>query len=155
MYIVLFLVWLIFEGKIDVEVICFGLVLTTAIYAFMCKCMGYSIKKDLYYMRRAPWCLKYIFILLWEIIKANICVVKYVLMAKEDLEPVLVTFKPALKDKLSWVILSNSITLTPGTITVTMENGVFVVHALDKELAAGLDSSIFVKELLKLEAMEK
>ena len=49
-------------------------------------------------------------------------------------------------------MLANSITLTPGTYTVGLENGAYVVQALDKsKFGEGLDDSVFVKQLRKLE----
>ena len=52
------------------------------------------------------------------------------------------------------MVLANSITLTPGTITIRMEGNEFYVHCLDKEFAEGMESSIFVELLSKMEAME-
>ena len=49
---------------------------------------------------------------------------------------------------------ANSITLTPGTITVSLTDNEYTVHCLDKELAEGISSSVFVKLLTKLEASD-
>ena len=57
--------------------------------------------------------------------------------------------------QIAKVILANSITLTPGTITVSEEKGVFCVHALDKSLADGIESCSFVEILKKMEASWK
>ena len=46
---------------------------------------------------------------------------------------------------------ANSITLTPGTITVSLSDDEYVVHCLDKELAQGIDSSVFVELLKRIE----
>ena len=69
------------------------------------------------------------------------------------MEPALVRFKTDLKTKQARVVLANSITLTPGTITVTLEEDEYVVHCLDKELAEGMNHSKFVELLEKLERM--
>lgn len=53
------------------------------------------------------------------------------------------------------VILANSITLTPGTITVSVEGDVFCVHCLDKELAEGIENSVFVQLLERMEALKR
>ena len=53
------------------------------------------------------------------------------------------------------MILANSITLTPGTITVSLEGNDFYVHCLDKEFAEGIDSSAFVELLQKMEAVQE
>ena len=52
------------------------------------------------------------------------------------------------------ILLANSITLTPGTITVLLEEDEYVVHCLDKSLAEGINSSIFVSMLRKMERMD-
>ncbi len=46
-------------------------------------------------------------------------------------------------------MLANSITLTPGTITIAIEDGVYTVHCLDLELATDIGESVFVRELMK------
>ena len=50
------------------------------------------------------------------------------------------------------MLLANSITLTPGTITVSVEGDRFCVHYLDKELADGVEDSVFVELLKEMEA---
>ena len=49
------------------------------------------------------------------------------------------------------VALANSITLTPGTITVSLEGSNLLVHALNKDIADGLEGSIFEKLLARME----
>ena len=51
-------------------------------------------------------------------------------------------------------MLANSITLTPGTITVKLSDDEFSVHRLDKSLAVGLSESIFVKLLMRIERLK-
>ena len=51
-------------------------------------------------------------------------------------------------------MLANSITLTPGTITVKLSGDEFSVHCLDKSLAVGLSDSIFVKLLMRIERLK-
>ena len=153
MYILFFLVWMIFNGAITCEIVIFGLVISAAMYFFVCKFMSYSVEKDLAYMRKIPRILQYICVLVWEIIKANFAVIRMITASRYDLEPVLVRFKTNLKTKEARVVLANSITLTPGTITVMLEDDELVVHCLDKELAEGMNHSIFVELLEKLERM--
>ena len=151
MFLFLFLIWVIFNGKITLEIILFGLAIAAAIFAFMCKFMDYSIKKEIKVYKSFIWFVKYIVILFVEIVKANIAVIKLVFTERYDLEPVLVKFKSPVKSKAAQFILANSITLTPGTITVSLEDDEYTVHCLDTSLAVGLDSSIFVQEIKKIE----
>ena len=60
-------------------------------------------------------------------------------------------FDVPIKNEILLTVLANSITLTPGTITVDIENSTFCVHALDKDLAQGIEDLIFVKLLVKME----
>ena len=58
-----------------------------------------------------------------------------------------------LKTEMARVMLANSITLTPGTITVSLTDQELLVHCLDKSLAEGMEDSEFVKLLEKLEGV--
>lgn len=151
MAIFLFILWVIFNGKITLEISVFGIVITAVVFTFMCKFMDYSINKELRLYKNFFWFIKYIFILIIEIIKANAAVIKLVFTSKYVLEPVIVSFNTPVKGKVARFLLANSITLTPGTITVSLEDDTFVVHCLDSSLAPGLDSSVFVRELQKME----
>ena len=93
----------------------------------------------------------YIYLLIKEIISANMTVLHMVLTEKEQMEPVIVTFRTNLKTEMARVILANSITLTPGTITVAIEEDELVVHCLDKSLAEGIEDSVFEQRLKELE----
>ena len=117
--------------------------------------MNYSIKKDIFLMKKILFFCKYFLVLIWEIIKANIDTVKLILSRRYMAEPVVVKFQSDLKTDMANVLLANSITLTPGTITVSLNKNEFVIHCLDKDFSEGLKDSIFVKMLRKLEEMEE
>jgi len=72
----------------------------------------------------------YFFSLLWQIVLANIQVARILLSRKMPLQPVVVTFNPGLSSDLSKTVLANSITLTPGTLTLAVEGDEFTVHTL-------------------------
>ncbi|MBQ3517205.1 MAG: Na+/H+ antiporter subunit E [Lachnospiraceae bacterium] len=151
MYLLFFAIWVILNGRITLEVVLFGVVIATLMFAFICKFMDYSIKKELWFFKNFFLLLWYLIVLIVEILKANFAVVKMIFSVKYQIEPALVTFKSPLKTGFANFLLANSITLTPGTITVSSENGEFMVHCLDKDLAVGMDDSIFVHLLKKLE----
>lgn len=151
MYLLFFAIWVILNGRITLEVVLFGVVIATLMFAFICKFMDYSIKKEVWLFKNFFLLLWYVIVLIVEILKANFAVVKMIFSVKYQIEPALVTFKSPLKTGFANFLLANSITLTPGTITVSSENGEFVVHCLDKDLAVGMDDSIFVHLLKKLE----
>ncbi len=151
MYILFFLMWVIFNGRLTLEIAVFGLVIAALMYAFICKFMDYSIAKDISVLQKSLLILQYIAVLVCEIVKANMATVRLITSAKHTAEPVLVRFKTKLKTKTARVVLANSITLTPGTITVSLEEDEYVVHCLDKSLAEGMDSSVFVRLLTRME----
>lgn len=151
MYILFFLMWIIFNGNVTTEIVLFGLGVAAAMYAFVCAFLDYSVAKDIRLMKKSLRLVQYGIVLVWEIIKANGAVMHMILSPRFQNEPVLVHFKTDLKTKTARVLLANSITLTPGTITVTLEEDEYTVHCLDKSLAEGMDSSVFVKLLHKLE----
>jgi multicomponent Na+:H+ antiporter subunit E len=70
---------------------------------------------------------------------ANMAVMKIILSPRIKITPVFYKFKPQISSLKKRVVLADSITLTPGTVTVSLESGVFTVYCLDKSLAAGLD----------------
>ena len=151
MFLFFFLLWLIFNGNITLEIVIFGMVIASVIFAFVCKFMDHSVKKEILYIKKSGCFLRYVVILVWEIVKANIAVIHLILTDREVVEPVLVTFRTKLKTQTARMILANSITLTPGTITVSLEDDQLVVHCLDKSLAEGMEDSIFVEMLEKME----
>ncbi|MDY0296897.1 MAG: Na+/H+ antiporter subunit E [Acidobacteriota bacterium] len=85
----------------------------------------------------------YVFWLLWQILVASLQVAYAVLSPRMPIDPSIVTFKTRLPGTSARVILGNSITLTPGTITVQLQDDEFVVHALMDVSASGiLDGSL-------------
>ena len=152
MYFLLLLLWIIFNGRVTLEVFLFGVVICAWLYWFMSKHMGYSYKREIMLAKKIPLHLKYAAVLVWEIIKANFDVIRIILSPKMEIEPAVVTFKTDLESEVSQVTLANSITLTPGTFTAGLDDGEFVVVALDKsKFGEGLDESVFVEQLRKLE----
>lgn len=154
MYIIFFLIWVIFNGQFTLEIAAFGVVIAGLIYWFICKFLNYKPKTDLILAKKLFQALYYVFILVKEIIKANFAVIKMIMSSKYEIEPAVVRFKTDLKTTTARILLANSITLTPGTITVSLDNDEYVVHCLDKSLAEGINSSIFVTLLRKLERMD-
>ena len=151
MYLMYLILWIILNGGFTGEIFLFGLVIAAAVFAFTCKFMGHSLKKEKQMYGKLFRLLHFLFVLISEIVKANFTAINMILSEEEEVEPVLVSFSSDMKTDLGKAFLANAITLTPGTITVMLENSEFVVHCLDKSLAAGMDSSVFVQLLKKLE----
>lgn len=155
MYLIFFLIWIIFNGQFTLEIAAFGVVISGFIYWFICKFLDYKPRTDLLMVKRIWKILHYVFILVTEIIKANFAVIKMIMSSRYEIEPAVVRFKTDLRTTPARILLANSITLTPGTITVSLEDNEYVVHCLDKSLAEGIDRSIFVTLLKDMERTDE
>ena len=151
MLLLFFSAWVIFNGRLTLEIALFGAAIAAAMFAFICKFMGYSLQKERQFYKKIPVFCQYVYHLIKEIISANFAVCHMILTRKEEIEPVLVLVHTNLKTETARVILANSITLTPGTITVSLADQELLVHCLDKSLAEGMEDSEFVKLLEALE----
>ena len=151
MLLLFFLVWIIFNGRLTMEIALFGIAVAGAVFAFVCRFMEYSLKKELQFYRLMPAFVQYLYYLIKEIVFSNITVSRMILTRKEEMEPVIVHVRTRLKSETARVILANSITLTPGTITVSLTDDKLLVHCLDKSLSEGMEDSVFVRLLQKME----
>ncbi len=89
----------------------------------------------------APYLRLHIFLAYWvwlvgEIIKANLIVVRACLRVEPDIDPALVKVKTTCRSDLAKTTFANSITLTPGTVTLSVDGDQLLVHSL-YESAAG------------------
>ena len=151
MLLLFFLVWIIFNGAITTEICIFGVVVAFLMFGFVCKFMDYSWRKEKLLIQRSGYFLLYLGNLLIDIVRANVSVCHFVLSDRDEIHPVMVSFHTTLKSGLARVILTNSITLTPGTITVSLQGDEVIVHCLDRSLAEGMENSSFVKMLEHME----
>ena len=149
MFLLLFCVWVILNGRITMEIL--GILVSAAVFAFLCRFLDYSVKKELLLFRLFPLFVRYLWVLVEEIVKANVCVLKIILSPELQPEPAVVYFDTRLRSGIARVMLADSITLTPGTITVSLEGNHYCVHCLDRELAQGLEDSVFVELLEEME----
>ena len=95
-----------------------------------------------------PW-------LLWEIFKANIDVTKRVLFPSAGISPTMVRIRATQKTDLGLVTFANSITLTPGTISIELENdGHILIHALSREATVGLEGGEMDRRVTAMEGRD-
>jgi multicomponent Na+:H+ antiporter subunit E len=90
-------------------------------------------------LRWSPRFIAYLPWLLKEIWLSAIAVMKVVLDPKLPVDPTVVTIPTALRGGLTRTTFANSITLTPGTITIDVDGGTFLVHAITRDSASGLE----------------
>lgn len=153
MYLLIFALWLIFNGKITVEILLFGLAITFGLGLAVKLLLGYGPQKELRLYRVLPLFLLYLLVLLWEVLKANLYVIGLILRGRRALDPALIRIRVDLKTEFGRFILANSITLTPGTLTVESEGDVLTIHCLHPALLENTESGVFVRLLRRMEAI--
>jgi len=86
-----------------------------------------------------------------EIILANFLVVKHIWLGNKSISPVLETITASQKTEIGKVIYANSITLTPGTVTVNIDGNKFLVHALLSKSIEDLKTGEMDRRVTQLE----
>lgn len=148
----LFALWLILNGRITLELVLIGIVLSLLLSTFAIRFCGWSVQYEALVLRLSGKLLAYFALLFKEIIKANLDVIRVILSPSlKELKPRLVFFDCKLKSSVCKAMLANSITITPGTITVGMYDSTLCVHALNENFADGAKDGPFVPRLEKIE----
>lgn len=155
MFLILFICWIIFNGNLTLEIALVGIAMSALVYLFMAKFLNWSFKKDILLAKFTWFAISYFAILVIEIVKATIATIGITFDERVEVQPVLVTFDTDIESNVLRVLLANSITMTPGTITVSLEDNHYTVHALDESFGVDLDESIFVQKLRKADALAK
>jgi multicomponent Na+:H+ antiporter subunit E len=138
-FFILVAFWIFMSGLFDIWHFGLGL-LSCALVAYMSSDLlfkkfksGNRLRETVAFIAYLPW-------LLYQIYLANIYVVKVSLgpNLSGKIFPHIVKFRTRLKSEMAITTFANSITLTPGTITVHIDGPYFYVHALDLPLAESL-----------------
>ena len=128
--VLLFVLWVLLSGIFDPLLFFFG-----SISAVMVIIITHRMNNIDNYPVNIKFNLKqgisYLVWLISEIIKANLQVIKIILTDKEFSNQKIFEVKCSQTTDIGQVLFANSITLTPGTITIETKNGYFLVHALD------------------------
>ena len=90
--------------------------------------------------------------LLKELVIANILVVKHIWLGNKTISPTLTTITINQKTDIGKVIYANSITLTPGTVTLDLVGDQIVVHALVRESIVALETGEMDRRVIRLES---
>ncbi len=141
--------WLINSGHYTPSLLFFMLV-SVCFTVFLCRRMdvvdGESQPLNLTFTIPVYW--------LWlikEVVLANIAVARCVWGGKEHIDPRVVTVTANQKTDLGIVIYANSITLTPGTVSIDLEDNLITVHALTREAADDLLTGEMDRRVCKVE----
>ena len=149
MALLIFLFWVALNGRVTWEIVWLGAAITVPAMIFLCKCCDWSLKREKALYRAAPLMLGYASTVIVEIVKANLALCRLVYGGKPD--AVVRRIPTQLKSRLARMVLANSITLTPGTVTLQCRPGELVVHCLTPRMAQGLEDTVFERKLRKIE----
>lgn len=152
-FLVLFCLWLLLSGHYDLFHVSMGLL--SALFVTL---VHVRINHFLYYQKeiakenslRYSRLVFYVPWLIWQIVIASLQVAYVVLHPKTPINPSLVRFKTRLPNIASKVILGNSITLTPGTLTIRIQDDEFLVHALTDAASTSILDGTLPTEVAKL-----
>lgn len=152
MFVLLFLVWIVLNGSLNIQVIAAGVLVSAVLSWASSRVLQLPPWGEAGRVGRFSRAAFYIVYLAWEVLLANLQVMKRILFpGKRKGAPKLTWFESGLKEPGHRMMLSNSITLTPGTVTVSLRGGRLCVYAMDQEFAAGLSECGFVQKLRRWE----
>ena len=139
------------NARITLEVVVLGVIISAAMTFFTYRYLDVSFSREKKIWAKAGHVFVYFFVLLKEIILANIQMIRIVLKPQINIKPQIIYFKSPLRSDFAKVMLTYSIILTPGTIVFHLEDDLFGVHAIDSQLGVGINDSNFVHRLKKIE----
>ncbi len=131
-FLILMIVWVLLNNTFQPDILIVGAVIALFLSFFLCK------KCELFTeMNFTPKGLIYTIIFLGvffiELIKSNLDVTRRVLSPSLPINPGFVEVKTKLKSKFARMLLANTITLTPGTLTVEVKDDSYFIHWIDVE----------------------
>lgn len=134
--LVLAVVWIIWSGYFKPLLLAFGLLSVVLVVFFVAR-MG-LMRHDSVPLLLPLFGIRYGFWLIVQIAKANLALVRRILDPNLGVDPRVIRFKPSQSGGLGRMIHANSITLTPGTVSIDVEGDELVVHALTEDTAQGV-----------------
>mgnify|MGYP002727251154 CR=1 FL=1 len=141
--LVLFAFWMVLSGRTETKFVVYGIltavVTTWVTYPLLLVPNKDGSKKYYVFGFSIPKMIMYFFWLMWQLVLANIDVLLATTGQELNIDPKVVRFRFRADNPMASVILANSITLTPGTVTMNVtDDGVYEIHALTVGAAAGV-----------------
>jgi multicomponent Na+:H+ antiporter subunit E len=156
--IALMAVWLIMSGHYDLEHIFYG-ALSVALVIWMNRRTRFipllTGENPVNPSASLPKLAVYLIWLAYQIVKSGLFVAYLILHPKMKLNPLVVSFDSNLPTPMSHVILGNSITLTPGTLTVDLHGDRFTVHALTPDIEKDMISGEMEARVARLYGIDR
>lgn len=131
------MLWLLLSGLFYPHLLAFGLI-SVALVVWIALRMDVVDQEGHPVHLRAKPLAGYWLWLLKEIVKSNLDVSRRILHPRLPISPTVVRLKCSQRTDLGRVIYANSLTLTPGTVSINVEDGCIEAHALTREGAESL-----------------
>ena len=152
MGVVLFGIWLLWSGHYTLEhALVFAMGVSSCAFVVYLSHRLDIVDEEGHPIHLAGRLVLYVPWLLWAIVKANVDVAKRVLSPQMPIDPQVVRVEATQKSDLCRVIFANSITLTPGTVSLDLDGEDIVVHALTREAAGDVQSGDMNRRVAALE----
>ena len=151
LWLTLFIIWLIANTTLAIHTVVTGVVLSAVIaMAFAAFSQVYSVVR--WSPKVIAYYLMYLGVFIYEMVKANLSVMRLVYARRINIKPAIVEIKTELKSPMGRLALANTITLTPGTLVVDIKDDSLFVHwiyisTMDPAAAAEAISGRFEKYL--------
>ena len=130
LFLVLLFIWILVNNQFQIEVMIIGVILSLVISVIMGSRLT-VFNEFKFSLKSVFYTIWYLFVFLTELVKSNLDVARRVLTPSLPINPGIVKTKTVLKSKMGRMILANSITLTPGTLTVDIEDDILYIHWID------------------------
>ena len=128
-FLVLFASYVVLAG-IHVQELILGAIVSVILTIILAKLVNYTIDYR-FPVKLLVFVFAYLPVFIWQLILANFDVARRVISPKIPLNPGFVKIKTDLKGDFAKLTLANSITLTPGTLSVDIDNEYIYVHTVD------------------------
>ncbi len=128
-FLVLYVIYVLLAGFVLEEIIV-GAFISLILTIIITKYVNYQIDWKLPY-RLIVFLVVYLPVFTWQLILSNIDIARRVLSFKIPLNPGFVKVKTDLEGDFAKLMLANSITLTPGTLSIDVENQDLYIHTVD------------------------
>jgi len=155
LFLLLFAFWMALAGSLKTKFVIYGII-TAATTVWLCYPLLLVPNRDgskKYFVFGVPIVkfISYTGWLMWQLVLANIDVLKATTSQELDIDPKVVRFYFRVDNPMAYVVLANSITLTPGTVTLNVDDeGLFEIHALTVGAAEGVLDGSFQKKVADL-----
>jgi len=144
-------VWLLWSGHFNPLMLSFGAVSVALVIALTHRMNvidhegspAHITSRMIVYL---PW-------LAWQVVLSNLHVARQILSPSMPIRPSIIEVKATQKREFGQVVYANSITMTPGTVSIEVIGSVITVHALTRDSAEGLETGDMDRRVTRVEGL--